>query len=88
MNKALSGRPPKDPKDKIGNPVRCLVTPGVQEILIQIQESTGIPGPARGLVASDTLRVALYEHIQKRGLMTPELDQDPTWDSIKSRGLV
>lgn len=85
---AGAGRPPKDIWDKMSIPVRAMVTPGVRNALMESQVTHGIAKPPRGDVSSDILRLAVYRFLQAEGMMTPELDADPSWDSLKGRGLI
>jgi hypothetical protein len=75
------GRPAKNPLDKVGRPVRCLVTKRVAQNLIQLAKSSGIN-------LSDVLRLALYNLLKQRGMMTAEMETDPTWDELKKVGLL
>lgn len=84
----IAGRPPKNAMDRLGTPVRALVTLRVTDALIEDQRKMGIPEPPDGIIASDTVRLALYERLKRVGLLTPELENDPTWNSLKDRGLL
>lgn len=76
------GRPPRKPKDKVGQPVRCLVTPGIRALLDQLSEIHGVS-------ISDVLRLALYRHLKAAGLLeTKDVLNDATWDELKKAGLV
>lgn len=77
----IAGRPPKDPMEKVGRPVRALVTPPVMEALEVDMQNTGTN-------LSEILRLALYQRLVQQGIMTPELMQDPTWESLQQKGLV
>lgn len=81
-NHVFSGRPPKDPFEKIGRPVRALVTTNVYEAL---RKAAGMHG---SLNLSDMFRLSLFHFLTANGLMTPELYEDPTWTYIKEKGLV
>jgi len=85
----ISGRPPKDPMKKVGTPVRALVTKPMANLLNEAARQHGIPDPTvRGIVASDILRLYMYHGLIKDGLMTPEVAEDPSWDSLRGAGLV
>ena len=74
---------------KVGTPVRALVTTPIARLLNVAARQHGIPDPTvRGIVASDILRLYMYHGLLKDGLMTPEVAEDPSWDSLKSYGLV
>jgi len=82
------GRPPKEPSKKVGTPVRALVTNPVALALAAAAEKHGIPQPNRGTVASDILRLYMYQGLDKDGLLTDEMKEDPSWASLKERGLL
>lgn len=84
----IAGRPPKNPENKVGTPVRALVTIGIAELLAELSDEHGIPNPEQGLVSSDIVRLYLYYGLVKDGKMTEELEQDATWDTLKARGLL
>lgn len=84
----IAGRPPKNPENKVGTPVRALVTIGVAEALVEASSEHGIPGPEIGLVSSDIVRLYVYQGLLKDGKMTEALANDATWDTLKARGLV
>jgi hypothetical protein len=75
------GRPPKAPEDKIGRPVRCLITENVFHVL-----SNG--GDNHQASQSDYLRLALYHELERDGKMTEELRKDATWDALRRSGLI
>jgi hypothetical protein len=85
------GRPPKDPMAKVGIPVRCLVTPLVLEALQVSEQAHGIssPGPSRGRLSSDILRLAIYGLLEKEGLLDQyQLREDPTWETLQQAGIL
>jgi hypothetical protein len=84
----FAGRPPKPVAEKVGRPVRALVTVAVQKAMMEFARLHGIPQPPRGSVASDAVRLAIYRSLIQDGLMTPELMQDETWTSLREKGLV
>ncbi len=75
------GRPPKAPEDKIGRPVRCLITDQVFQVLVE-------EGQERQVSQSDYLRLALYRQLEREGKMTDDLRRDATWDALRHSGLV
>lgn len=72
----MPGRPPRSPKNKVGTPVRCLVTIGVEAAIETAAR-------AKGLNVSDFLRLAIYHQLEDMDLMTPELRKDATWDTLR-----
>ena len=78
---SMPGRPPRDPKNKVGVPVRCLVTRRVNQAM---EEAVRI----HGVTMSDVQRLAIYNLLQKDGLLTDELRQDMTFESLRAVGLV
>jgi len=93
----VGGRPPKDPMEKLSVSIRAMTSPVVTEVLEAAQAVHGLPVPPRGRVSSDLLRLALYRYIEHMvsldaailGKITwEEFSGDPTWDSLKARGLV
>lgn len=82
----MAGRPPKDdPSKVIGHPERFLVTWPVKEALDQVHDEF----MKLGLHArSDALRMGLYLLFKKYDLLTPELEEDPTWKNLRELGLV
>ncbi len=84
----ISGRPPKDPFQKVGTPVRALVTMPVADQLAVASRTHGIDEPGRGKVSSDILRLYIYNGLVKDGLMTTDLRNDPTWAGLVEMGLV
>jgi hypothetical protein len=87
-NYLIAGRPPKDPLKKVGTPARALLTIGVAEAVQAAARLHGIADPPMGVVASDILRLYIYRGLQQDGLLTPELTEDPTWDTLRLSGLV
>lgn len=85
---AIAGRPPKDPKLKVGTPVRCLTTKSVADAIASAAEKHGIPAPTFGTVASDIVRLYIFNGLKADGKMTAEIEKDPTWDTLKERGLI
>lgn len=77
----MPGRPPRSPKNKVGTPVRCLVTIGVQQA---IEEAAR----AKGINLSDFLRLCIYHELNGMDLLTPELRKDATWDTLRGFGQV
>lgn len=84
---SLAGRPPKEPMAKIHQPVRCLVTPPVGDVLVAASQLHGIKPPKQGLVPSDILRLYLFRGLEHDGLLTDELRADPTWEALRRLGL-
>jgi hypothetical protein len=83
------GRPPKDPMEKVGIPVRCLVTPLVLEALQESEREHGIQSPSRGRLSSDILRLAIYGLLEKEGLLdSHQLREDPTWETLQQAGIL
>jgi hypothetical protein len=75
----MPGRPPRSPKNKVGTPVRCLVTIGVQQ---SIEEAAR----AKGINISDFLRLCIYNQLESMNLMNNELRKDATWDTLRGFG--
>lgn len=86
----LGGRPNVSPENRMGTPVRALVTIGVAEALQASMELHNLPGRSskEKKASGDILRLAIFNLLQKDRLMTPELYNDPTWNSLKAEGLV
>lgn len=88
---AMSGRPPKHPKKKVGRPVRFLVTPGIEVALIEAAKLHGIKYRRNKLgiptVPSDILRLYLIAGLKKDALWKDEFDQDPTFEELRLNGL-
>lgn len=80
-NYPFAGRPPKDPLEKVGRPVRALVTVPVMEAIQEDMDQTGIN-------LSEVFRLALYRYLDHKGMITPELRVDPTWISLVEKGLI
>jgi hypothetical protein len=72
----MPGRPPRSPKNKVGTPVRCLVTIGVEAAIETAAR-------AKGLNVSDFLRLAIYHQLEDMDLMTGDLRKDATWDTLR-----
>ena len=87
-----SGRPPKQPSKKVGFPVRAQVTPPVLKLLMEACELHGVPGTnprtKAPTVSSDLIRLYLAWGLQKDGLWTKEIAQDPSWDKLRQKGLL
>lgn len=81
-NYPFAGRPPVEPLKKVGRPVRALVTQPVMDAIDAARKNAG------NLNASDLLRLSLFEHLSRHGLVTDELYEDPTWMTLKEKGLV
>lgn len=81
-NYAFAGRPPVDPLKKVGRPVRALVTQPVMEAINQAKENSG------GLNLSEIFRLALYEYLSRHGLITQELEADPTFMTLREKGIL
>ena len=77
----VPGRPPKNPKHKVRYPIRCLVT---NQILMMLTEQS----KAKDLSPSDYMRLALYRYFVQEGLVTPEVEKDASWDTLKIGGFV
>ena len=77
----LAGRPPVDPMQKVGRPVRALVTPPVMDAITEAMDQSG-------LNLSELFRLALYEHLRKQGAITEGLYLDPTWQSLREKGII
>ena len=75
----MPGRPPRSPKNKVGTPVRCLVTIGVQQA---IEEAAR----AKGINLSDFLRLCIYHQLDDMELLSPDLRKDATWDTLRGFG--
>ncbi len=75
------GRPPKAPEDKIGRPVRCLITKNVFDVVSE-------RGQDRQVSQSDYLRLALFRQLEREGKMTEDLRKDATWDALRRHGLI
>ncbi len=77
----MPGRPPRAPRNKVGIPVRCLVTIGVQQ---KIEEAA----KAKGINISDFLRLCIYKHLESTNQLTDELRKDATWDTLRGFGIL
>lgn len=75
----MPGRPPRSPKNKVGTPVRCLVTIGVQQA---IEEAAQV----KGVNLSDFLRLCIFNQLENMELLSPELRKDATWDTLRGFG--
>lgn len=79
---AMPGRPPRDPKDKVGIPIRVLVTVGV---------SNGADAGAtkHGIKLSDYLRLALLNQLKADGVVSDtDIAEDNTWEELRKLGVV
>lgn len=77
----IAGRPPKNPLEKVGRPIRALVT---QPVVDAVQLSMA----RHNILLSDALRLALFRLLEADGLITPELATDDTWETLRGKGLV
>ena len=75
----MPGRPPRSPKNKVGTPVRCLVTIGVEAAIDEAAH-------AKGLNVSDFLRLAIFHQLEDMDIMNNELRKDATWDTLRGFG--
>jgi len=75
----MPGRPPRSPKNKVGIPVRCLVTIGVQQ---KIEEAA----KAKGVNISDFLRLCIFNQLESMDQLSSELRKDATWDTLRGYG--
>lgn len=83
----IPGRPPKDPKTRIGIPARALVTDPVRAALVELSDELSIPLPKYGVIPSDIVRLGLWlviDQYAKKG----ELRDDPSFESLRQLGLV
>ena len=76
-----SGRPLKDPIQKVARPIRANVTIPVLEAIEEVEKELGVS-------LSDFLRLATFRLLDQQGKIYPDLIDDPTWDGLKQRGLV
>ncbi len=84
--RVIAGRPLKDPFQKVNQVVRTLVSPVINDIIIEDAKRHGISASVE--VGVDYARLCIYEHLMHEGLITPDLVDDPTWRSLKEKGLV
>lgn len=84
----VAGRPAKDPMERIGWPVRALVTQPVIQALFQAMTITGLSGRKSDQVSSDIVRLAIHRMLDDMGIMTDKLREDPSWDTLKESGHV
>jgi hypothetical protein len=75
----MPGRPPRSPKNKVGIPVRCLVTIGVEAAIDEAAR-------AKGLNVSDFLRLAIFHQLEDMDILSTELRKDATWDTLRGFG--
>lgn len=75
----MPGRPPRSPKNKVGTPVRCLVTIGVEQAIEDAAR-------AKGINISDFLRLCIYKQLEDMETMTTDLRKDATWDTLRGFG--
>ena len=75
----MPGRPQCSPKNKVGTPVRCLVTVGVQQA---IEEAAR----AKGVNLSDFLRLCIFNQLENMDMVSPDLRKDATWDTLRGFG--
>lgn len=78
---SVPGRPPLDPKHRVARPVRCLVTSQVANLIMSTADDIHA-----GMVLSDYIRLALYNQLKADGQMSPELEADATWTSLRANG--
>lgn len=85
----IAGRPPKDPMERVGWPVRALVTHKVIDALQESMKKHDLPTrDRRTKVSSDIVRLAIARLLIHDDLMTPELLEDDTWTSLREKGLL
>jgi len=87
-NAKTPGRPPKNPEDKVSTPARALFTSQMASKLQAAAAIHDIPAPAHGKVPSDILRLYVFWGLKKDGLITEDIEADPSWDTLKEKGLV
>lgn len=86
---ARSGRPAADPiYEKMSVSARAMITPNVAEKLIQLSETFGISNPPRGMIPSDIVRLGMYRLLAAHGLVDERIAEDPSWKTLKEKGLV
>lgn len=84
-----AGRPPKDPMERVGWPIRALVTHKVIDALKTSMKLHDLPTrDKRTKVSSDIVRLAIARLLIHDGLMTGELLDDDTWVSLREKGLL
>jgi hypothetical protein len=76
-----AGRPPKDPLEKVGRPVRALVTQPVMEAIEADRGNTQMN-------LSEFLRLAIFERLNRQGLITPALMEDPTFQTLRQKAIL
>lgn len=85
----IAGRPPiENPYDKMSQSARTMITPRVRNAMLEAMKTHGIPAPSRGAVSSYLVRLYLYNGLRADGLMTPDLDNDPSFKELKDWGLI
>lgn len=77
----IAGRPPKDVEEKVGIPLRALVTLPLKEAVDEIQSNMNIN-------QAEFLRLAMYHYLNKLGALSDGLRNDPTFDSLREKGLL
>lgn len=91
-NIPVGGRPSKDPMEKLSVVMRTKVTPPVGLVIAEDAKSHGF-GDVDVLrgdeLPVDYLRLCVWEHMRRVGIFDakPELMEDPTWESLRQRGL-
>jgi hypothetical protein len=75
----MPGRPPRSPKNKVGTPVRCLVTIGVEKVVEDAAR-------AKGMNISDFLRLCIFHELDNMDMMQTDLRKDATWDTLRGFG--
>lgn len=74
------GRPPEDPMNKLSQNIRALVTPRVYDRFDALMAQTGLD-------QSNAVRLAVYEALERRGLLEGLPENDNTFKEIKEAGL-
>jgi hypothetical protein len=90
---STGGRPAKDPMHRLSLVLRAKVTPPIGLALAQDAAAHGFPeinvldGDELPI---DYLRLCVWEHLNSSGAFTdnPELEKDPTWSSLRLRGMI
>lgn len=75
------GKPLYNPKKKLSVNIPSMWSPPVAQAIDEL-------GDEMHLTRTQILRLAVYHHLRRLGKMTPELEQDATWESLRKRGLV
>lgn len=78
----VAGRPPKHPLEKVGRPVRALVTPPVMGLI-------ELACKELDLNLSEFLRLAVYERLRRQTLDEEgTVVEDPTFETLRQKGLL